>query len=116
MKKFNMKLMTKYFDCIQKGSKRIELRLNDKKRKNLKVGDEIVFEELTDHPRYIKTEVIELYYDSNFEDLINRFDVELLASKDTSKEDLVSTLNSIYSKEKQNQYGVVGIRIKVMDD
>lgn len=29
MKKYNMKLMPKYFECIKSGTKRIELRLND---------------------------------------------------------------------------------------
>ena len=42
MKTHNMKLMTKYFDYIKFGSKRIELRLNDEKRKNIKIGDEII--------------------------------------------------------------------------
>ena len=44
MKKYNMKLMPKYFECIKSGTKRIELRLNDEKRKNIAIGDEIVFE------------------------------------------------------------------------
>ena len=34
-----MKLMTKYFDYIKYGSKRIELRLNDEKRKNIKINE-----------------------------------------------------------------------------
>ncbi len=76
-----MKLMTKYFDYIKYGSKRIELRLNDEKRKNIKIGDEIIFEELADNPRCLKTRVIELYYENNFNDLIEKYNIELFADK-----------------------------------
>lgn len=70
MKTHNMKLITKYFDYIKFGSKRIELRLNDEKRKNIKIGDEIIFEELVDNPRYLRTRVIDLYHENNFNNLI----------------------------------------------
>ena len=36
-----MKLRPKYYDFILNGTKRIEIRLNDEKRKNIKVGDKI---------------------------------------------------------------------------
>lgn len=38
-----MKLQPKYFDYIQNGTKRIELRLNDEKRSIIQLGDEIKF-------------------------------------------------------------------------
>ena len=38
-----MKLQPKYFDYIQNGTKRIELRLNDEKRSIIQLGDEIEF-------------------------------------------------------------------------
>ncbi len=116
MNRYKMKLMTKYFDYIKNGTKRIELRLNDDKRKNIKIGDEIIFEELNETPRYLKAKVTALYYEDNFEKLINKFDIKLLSSKNTKKEDLIITLNDIYSSEKQNQYGVVGIKIKLLED
>lgn len=116
MRKYSMKLMTKYFDYIKSETKRIELRLNDEKRKGIAVGDEIVFEELNDEPRYLKTKVVDLYYESNFNDLINQFDIKILASKNTTKEELLSVLNEIYSLEEQNKYGVVGIQIELLED
>ena len=69
-----MKLITKYFDCIKNGTKRIELRLNDEKRKDIKIGDIIIFEELKDNPRHLKTKVIDLYYEDNFIDLIDKYE------------------------------------------
>ena len=38
-----MKLQPKYFDYILNGTKRIEIRLNDEKRKKIKLGDKIKF-------------------------------------------------------------------------
>ena len=116
MKIHNMKLMTKYFDYIKFGSKRIELRLNDEKRKNIKIGDEIIFEELADNPRYLKTKVIDLYYENNFNDLIEKYDIELFADKYASKEELIKILNDIYSQEAQEKYGIVGIRIELYEE
>ena len=116
MKKYSMKLMTKYFDCIKNGTKRIELRLNDEKRKDIAIGDEIVFEELNNNPRYLKTRVVNLYYESNFKDLISQFDIKLLADNDTTKEELLSILNEIYSLEEQNKYGVVGIELDLLEN
>lgn len=38
-----MKLQPKYYDFILNGTKRIEIRLNDEKRRMIKVGDTITF-------------------------------------------------------------------------
>ena len=116
MKTHNMKLMTKYFDYIKFGSKRIELRLNDEKRQNIKIGDEIIFEELVDNPRYLRTRVIDLYYENNFNDLIEKYDIELFADKHTTKKELIKLLNNIYSQEEQEKYGIVGIRIELCEE
>ena len=38
-----MKLQPRYYDFILNGTKRIEIRLNDEKRRMIKVGDTITF-------------------------------------------------------------------------
>ena len=38
-----LKLQPKYFDYINKGTKRIELRLYDEKRQKIAIGDTIIF-------------------------------------------------------------------------
>lgn len=116
MKKHTMKLMPKYFECIKNGSKKIELRLNDEKRKKIKIGDEIIFEEVKINQRYLKTKVTDLYYEKSFDKLIDKFDVEIFGDKNTSKEELIKVLNEIYPIEKQNKYGIVGIKIEIIED
>ena len=107
-----MKVISKYFDCIDNGTKKIEVRLNDEKRKNIKIGDEIVFEDLDNQERKVKVKVTNLYYENTFNDLLSRFDVSIFGDKDSTKEELIEILNKIYPKEEQDKYGVVGIEIE----
>ena len=116
MKEYKMKLLPEYFNYIKNGTKRIELRLNDEKRKDLEIGDVIVFEEQIDIPRFLKTKVVDIYHRTNFEELVNEFDIEQLADKSISKEELINVLKKIYPKETQAQYGVVGIKIEIVED
>ena len=41
--KYNMKLNNEPFNLIKNGTKTVELRLNDEKRKLLNIGDKIEF-------------------------------------------------------------------------
>lgn len=41
--KHEMKLKAQFFNYIKNGTKRIELRLNDEKRRKIKLGDTIKF-------------------------------------------------------------------------
>ena len=116
MKEYKMKLLPEYFNYIKEGTKRIELRLSDEKRKDIAIGDMIVFEEQVEEPRYLKTKVVEIFHRTNFEELINEFDIELLADKSMPKEDLKNVLEKIYPQEVQTQYGVVGIKIEIIED
>ena len=42
------------------------------------------------------------------------FDISLLSDKSMTKDKLISTLEEFYTKEKQEQYGVLGIRIELL--
>lgn len=112
MKTHKMRLLPEYFEYMKTGTKKLEIRLNDEKRKNIKIGDLIIFEKLDDTQELLKTKVTNLYYYSNFNELINENDVTLLADKSVSKEKLIKTLNEIYSKVEQDKYGVVAIEIE----
>lgn len=114
MKTHKMRLLPEYFEYMKIGTKKIEIRLNDEKRKNILIGDLIIFEKLDDTQELLKTKVTNIYYYSDFNELINENDVTILADKSVSKEKLIKTLNEIYSKEEQDKYGVVAIEIEKM--
>ena len=42
------------------------------------------------------------------------FDISVLSDKSMTKDELISALEKFYTKEKQEQYGVLGIRIELL--
>jgi ASC-1-like (ASCH) protein len=107
-----LKLQPKYFDYINDGTKRIELRLYDEKRKKIDIGDTIIFEKEPELETTMKVKVVGLLRYNTFEELFNDFDIEIMADKSMTKKELLNVLEEFYTPEKQKQYGVIGIRIE----
>ena len=105
-----MNLQDKYFDFIKNGTKRIELRLNDEKRQQIKIGDSIEFSNEKDK---FTTKVIGLLKYQDFKTLFNDFGIEILADKTMTKEELLGILSEFYTPEKQEKFGVLGIRVEL---
>lgn len=110
-----MKLQPTYYDYILKGTKRIEIRLNDEKRKLIKVGDTIKFLREPDLNASFKVKVVELIHYNNFDELFNNYDISILADQSMTKEELKNILEEFYTKEKQEEYGVLGIKFELID-
>lgn len=109
-----MKLQPKYFECMKKGSKIIEVRLFDEKRRNIKIGDEIEFLKEPEKTEKLITKVKELLIYPSFEELLNNYPIEYFADNTHTKTELLKVLNEFYTKEEQEKYGVVGIRIEII--
>ena len=109
-----MKLQPDYYDFILNGTKRIEIRLFDEKRKQIKIGDTIKFLKESELKESFNVKVVDLLRYSNFEDMFKDFDISILADKSMTKDELITVLEQFYSKEKQHQYGVLGIRIELL--
>ena len=108
-----MKLRPKYYDYILNGTKRIEIRLFDEKRQMIKIGDKIKFLKEPDLKESFEVLVVDLYRYNNFEEMFKDFDISILSDKSMTKEELINDLEEFYTKEKQNKYGVLGIKIKL---
>ena len=107
-----MNLQPKYFDFIKDGTKRIELRLYDEKRQSIQLGDIIEFAKSDDEK--FKAEVVGLLRYKSFADLFEDFDISILADASMTKQELLEVLGEFYSEEKQAEFGVIGIRIKLI--
>ena len=107
-----LKLQPKYFDYINNGTKRIELRLYDEKRQKINIGDTIVFKKEPDLEVTIKVKVIGLLRYDSFENLFKDFDISVMADSLMTKKELLDVLEEFYTPEKQKRYGVLGIRIE----
>jgi hypothetical protein len=112
MKIHEMNLQPKYFDFIKGGTKRIELRLYDEKRQSIQLGDIIEFAKSDDEK--FKAEVVGLLRYNSFADLFEDFDISILADSSMTKQELLEVLGEFYSEEKQAEFGVIGIRIKLI--
>lgn len=112
--KHEMKLRPRYYDFILKGNKRIEIRLFDEKRKLINIGDTIKFYKETDLNESFNVKVIGLLRYNTFEEMFNDFDISILSDKSMTKEELIDVLEQFYTKEEQEKYGVLGIRIELI--
>ena len=103
-----MKLKESPFERIKDGSKTVEFRLYDEKRKNIKIGDQIEFSKLPELEEKILVDVLDLYRDESFENLFRKLidDEEEIKRKTES-------MRQFYSSEEEKEYGVVGIKIKL---
>ena len=107
-----MNLQPKYFDFIKGGTKRIKLRLYDEKRQSIQLGDIIEFAKSDDEK--FKAEVIGLLRYDSFANLFEDFDISILADSSMTKQELLEVLGEFYTEEKQAEFGVIGIRIKLI--
>ena len=110
--KHEMGLQSKYFDYIKNGTKRIELRLFDEKRQRVRLGDIIEFTNPDGEKLLVK--VVGLLRYGSFVDLFRDFDISILTDASMTKRELLDVLNGFYPLEKQDEMGVVGIRVEVV--
>jgi len=109
--KHEMKLHDDPFQLIKLGTKTIELRLLDEKRSLINIGDSIEFtNRLTNEKIIVMVKGLHKY--SSFEELYKNFNKVLLGYKE-DEEANPKDMEQYYSKEEQNNYGVVGIEIEL---
>ena len=109
-----MKLQPEYYNFILNGTKRIEIRLYDEKRQQIKIGDVIKFLKEPELNDSFNAKVICLLRYNSFEEMFNDFDISILSDESMTKDELISVLEQFYTKEKQEKYGVLGIRIELI--
>ena len=112
--KHEMKLQPEYYNFILNGTKRIEIRLYDEKRQQIKIGDAIKFLKEPDLTESFDVKVTGLLRYSSFEDMFKDFDISVLSYKSMKKEELITVLEQFYTKEKQEKYVVLGIRFELI--
>ena len=104
-----MKLNESPFERIKNGTKTIEFRLYDEKRQQIKVGDQIEFSKLPDLQEKLLVDVIELYREDTFKKLFMK-----LYTDEEEIERKTKAMHEIYSVEKEQEYGILGIKISLI--
>ena len=80
----------------------------------MKLGDKIKFLKEPDLNESFEAQVIGLLRYNSFEEMFKDYDISILSDKSMTKEELISVLEQFYTKEKQEKYGVLGIRIELI--
>lgn len=110
---YEMNLHDEPFNAIKRNQKVIEMRLNDERRKNLKVNDLIIFSNnLTNEKLEVIILDIKKYHD--FYELYSNYKKEELGYLKNEIAD-PKDMYKYYSKEQILKYGVLAIKIKVND-
>ena len=113
IKKHQMKLATEPYNNIALGRKVIESRLFDEKRQQITIGDRIVFSE-NDKPENSVTTVVKgLLRCQTFQELFADHDLALFGEE--SRDFLLDQVKQFYSDEDEQKYGVIGIRLQLLD-
>ncbi len=97
------------FEMIRSGKKTIELRLNDEKRRAIKVGDHILFNDC------LEVEVVALHAYPDFEALYAA--LPILSLGYTPEEEATASPDDMlayYTREQITRYGALGIEVRVV--
>ena len=108
---FEMNLHPEPFVAIKSGEKDIEMRLDDERRKDIKVGDTIIFTNNQTLEK-ISVEVINLFRFHSFDELYKHFDKTRLGYNANEVAD-PKDMEKYYPKEKILRYGALAIEIKL---
>lgn len=108
---YEMRLRPEPFGQICSGEKTIEYRLHDEKRSALRRGDYIRFTRTTDGSTVL-AEIIDLFAAPSFDALERKLtESGVLAVGSFSP----AEMRAYYSAREEEQYGVLGIQIRVVD-
>ncbi len=108
---FDMRLADEPFEKIWRKEKTVEIRLNDEKRKEIKVGDKIKFHRLSDENNVIITGVVALHRFATFRDLFSSALFSKTGCGNMTVDSATESMYRFYSMKQEKQYGVLGIEI-----
>lgn len=100
-----MKLGNEPFVDIKNGTKKIEIRLNDEKRRRIKINDYLEFTNV-ETLEIIYVKVTNLHKFSTFEELFEKFESSILGGGQAKD------MYLYYSAASEVKYGVIGIELK----
>lgn len=115
MSRHFMKLRAAPFEAMLRGRKTAELRLNDDKRRKIRPGDEIEFDEVGGDRRTLLAKVLWIKVFPSFRELYEELSPEEMGyPPEEIKNAKYTDMEEYYSKEEQEEYGAVAIGITVI--
>lgn len=113
---YEMKLAAGPFDKIVSRMKTVELRLFDKKRRQLDIGDKIIFKSIENPAQCIAVTVKSLHRYATFEDLFMDISpIKCGSDSYVTPEEAAFEMGRYYTRDQIRRYGVLGIGITITD-
>lgn len=107
-----MRLADEPFEKIESGEKTVEIRLYDEKRKNIKVGDNIVFYRGDSRDEWIATTVLALHRFGSFAELFASEFFPKTGCGDMTPDNAAESMYRYYTREQEKEFGVLAIEVK----
>lgn len=107
-----MGIYGEYLHAIKEGKKKVEVRLNDEKRRKIKVGDTIEFIKVPEQNETLKVQVIEHRKYNTFKAMYEDIPFEDFDCKGWTMEEIVKGTYEIYTPEQEKRWGTLAISIK----
>ena len=104
-----------WFSLIYLGIKSVEGRLNKGQFKEMKVNDQIKWINEDFNYREVITRIVSKQKYKTFEDYLKHEGLEKCLPAITSIDDGLSVYYKYYSKKDENKYGVIAIRLEVIN-
>lgn len=98
-----------YFQSITEGKKKVEVRLNDEKRRNINVGDTIEFSMVPDQDSTLLVQVIELRKYDTFKAMYEDIPFEDFDCEGWSMKEMLDGTYEIYNSEQEKHWGTLAI-------
>lgn len=104
------------YEQVKNGTKNVEARVNDEKRRRIKVGDRIEVLKRPEETESLWVRVTKLIPYQNFEKLAAQYPIERLYSPSFTKEEYLALFPKFYTDEEIEEYGTVAIEFEVVDE
>ena len=107
-----MTLRSPYFEGVAEGTKTVEMRLFDEKRRSLAVGDTVVFRAVEDLRRAVTARIVSLTVYPDFTALARAHDPVSLGFPGKTPEEIGEGMRVFYSDGEIRTWGVLAIGLQ----
>lgn len=107
-----MHLAKQPFEQIKNGEKTVEIRLNDEKRKCLKVGDVLRFTQVGGNET-VTARIVALHSFETFLQLFSSDLFEKTGSGNMTAEQAAESMYAYYSRQQEERFGVLAIELQL---
>ncbi|MDV3104416.1 MULTISPECIES: ASCH domain-containing protein [Thermococcus] len=108
MRVYHLKVHEEYLEFIRSGEKRIEVRVAYPQLRGIKPGDRIIFNDS------IPAIVTEVKRYETFRQVLREEPIEKIFPDEPSFERALKRFHGMYPKWKENRYGVMAIKFKLL--